>query len=143
MLTLKFGERLAYHTTRTLVMKNEPRLPCSLDKFHTPLTCRWDRIRFSQALSSICPSWAVGSCRCYLAVEFLLRQQPQLLFVDDVGTQLQFPVKPRGVVIPIYGLYRAEEGGAVLDLQAQRRRALRVLRGQGTLGHQPSLRGSG
>mmetsp|Transcript_12043 Transcript_12043/g.28563 ORF Transcript_12043/g.28563 Transcript_12043/m.28563 type:complete len:224 (-) Transcript_12043:261-932(-) len=36
MLTLKFCARFACHTSRTSVTKKVPRLPCSLDRFHTP-----------------------------------------------------------------------------------------------------------
>lgn len=39
METLKFSAKLANQTTRTLVTKNVPRLPCSDDKFHTPIIC--------------------------------------------------------------------------------------------------------
>jgi hypothetical protein len=37
---LKASLAAEYHTTRTLVMKNAPRLPLSLLRFHTPLTWR-------------------------------------------------------------------------------------------------------
>mmetsp|Transcript_12869 Transcript_12869/g.22726 ORF Transcript_12869/g.22726 Transcript_12869/m.22726 type:complete len:206 (-) Transcript_12869:260-877(-) len=38
MDTLKLSARFEYHTTRTLEMKKVPRFPCSLLRFHTPLT---------------------------------------------------------------------------------------------------------
>jgi len=34
--TLKLVAELACQTTLTLVRKNEPRLPCSEERFHTP-----------------------------------------------------------------------------------------------------------
>ena len=34
--TLKFAAEFACQTTLTFVKKNEPRLPCSEDRFHTP-----------------------------------------------------------------------------------------------------------
>ena len=37
METLKLAASWACHTTRTLVKKNEPKLPWSEDKFQTPL----------------------------------------------------------------------------------------------------------
>ena len=98
MLTLKLSAKLAYHTTRRLVMNSVPRLPCSLLRFHTPLT----RLH----------TWRVKGARMAEGWRVLQAVVTQCLGPDDASAALEAalnPPWPKGTTL----LGPEEEGPAV------------------------------